>query len=673
MRSATRRAVMALCALASACSLHASTSDGDGADSGSGSSRELGATPDAAEAPRPIPDLALSSDLAISLGAGFVDVTATLAAPPPWMIAPNLQLMSEPEATTGSFGDLDGDGWPEVVLSTTRGPGPPYAYRYDRATHQLVAAPDLAPTPALRLFGLVDLDDDGALDGLGGAVDGAIAWGLGGGKLATPQALAPETPFLGQYVFNLGFALDDLDDDGWLDVVMATRPGCGVPQDLRVLLRTGTRRWADRSELLAQTASVSAYSVMAWSPHAPSTEKVIAGLGQGCGRDAAAFYRSTGPAADGWPRFAALDPIPDGSRFTHDPGMTLVRPPLTSFSPMGAAVADLDDDGLFDVAIGFDPIHAVFQGTPAWPIVDRTDDTGLALLPADGMKPMLAWGIALLDIDRDGRRDYVAVHGNDFSAWLSPTARIGPQEVTLHLNRGDFRFIDATTQSNLGRRGQWRSLAVGDLDLDGDPDLIVGGQGELPRLWRNEVEVGNHSLAIRLRGTSTNRLGVGARVDAWVDAKAPAQHHLAIVNASPSAASEPLIFVGAGASLAVARVRITWPSGTVQELADLATGRVHVVEEPPLFALTPASRHLPADGKSACTVRVTPRSPDGSLRAGAAVSARLFVGNATLAAPVRDAMGWTITLTAPAAPGSAVLELRVDGVAVPLRPRVWFD
>ena len=88
---------------------------------------------------------------------------------------------------------------------------------------------------------------------------------------------------------------------------------------------------------------------------------------------------------------------------------------------------------------------------------------------------------------------------------------VGMQDVTLHLARGPHCFEDATALSGIQQPGNWRSLTVGDLEGDGDADIIVGGSGT-PRVYRNEIETGNHHLALRLRGHTSNRLGVGAVV-----------------------------------------------------------------------------------------------------------------------------------------------------------------
>ncbi len=286
---------------------------------------------------------------------------------------------------------------------------------------------------------------------------------------------------------------------------------------------------------------------------------------------------------------------------------------------------------------------------------------------------MIPWGVALLDLDRDGRPDVVTTHGNDQSSWYEPTAFIGPQHATAHLNNGDRRFVDVSERLGLTRLGQWRALTVGDMNRDGLPDLVVGGQGEMPRVYRNAIRGTNAGLALRLRGTTSNHLGVGARVTVLPRAGAAEQLHVASSVAGPYAYSEPLVFVGLGGSAPAERVSIRWPSGVLQVLRGLAPGMLHEVVEPSLLTLDPPSRHAAANGTAEVTVRITPRAEDGSPRAATAVTVTLR-GPGALAQPARPAAeGWEARIVAPRASGSTVLDVSIDGVTVGVHPRIWWD
>jgi len=163
-------------------------------------------------------------------------------------------------------------------------------------------------------------------------------------------------------------------------------------------------------------------------------------------------------------------------------------------------------------------------------------------------------------------------------------------------------------------------------------------------------------------------------VTVWPSEAGPSQSYPVGGSASPYVVSDPLVFVGLGGSRAAARVRVTWPSGTVQELRGLRAGAVHLVEEPSLIDITPSTRHLPADGRSEAVLRITPRAPDGSVRTEARVEAELVYGSGRVAAPAaREGEAWVVRVVAPSAQGSGVVVVRVDGVAAGVRPRLWWD
>jgi hypothetical protein len=322
--------------------------------------------------------------------------------------------------------------------------------------------------------------------------------------------------------------------------------------------------------------------------------------------------------------------------------------------------------------VALDPVHLVMAGRPGWPLLDRTEQSGIREVLSTLDQPMLPWGMILVDLDRDGRLDLVTSHGDDPGTYYGGgRPAIGPQWATAHWNAGQFRFTDVTAAVGLGRLGNWRSLAIGDLGGDGDADFIVGGLGEDPRVWANALEPSGRGLALRLRGTSSNALGIGARVT--LVAQGLAQTHQMHLPSVVLGGGEPVVFLALGALDAAPLVRIAWPSGHVQELSGLAAGRLHVVAEPETVTLDPPSRAAPADGVSSIRVRYAPRAPDGGPRAVASASLSITHGGGQVTSPMRaTGAAFEAVVTSPSAPGSAVLELRVDGAPLPLRPRLFW-
>ncbi len=147
------------------------------------------------------------------------------------------------------------------------------------------------------------------------------------------------------------------------------------------------------------------------------------------------------------------------------------------------------------------------------------------------------------------------------------------QPNVLHARRGD-RYYDFSGVSGLDFADDGRSFAVTDFDGDGRPDVILKNRlGPMVRVLQNNCASENKSIAFVLEGTKSNRDAIGARVDAdgqvkWLEAGSNflGQH------------SKRMIF-GLGAAENVKRLRITWPSGSVQELENLRAGFTYRIVE----------------------------------------------------------------------------------------------
>jgi len=149
----------------------------------------------------------------------------------------------------------------------------------------------------------------------------------------------------------------------------------------------------------------------------------------------------------------------------------------------------------------------------------------------------------------------------------------GREPNVLHVKRGD-RYYDFSGVSGLDLADDSRAFAVTDFDGDGRPDLILKSRlGPQVRVLQNDCAAGKQAIAFELRGTKSNRDAIGAKVA--VDGQAK---WLSAGSGFLSQHSKRLIF-GLGSNRAAQHVRITWPSGTLQELGDLTAGHTHTITE----------------------------------------------------------------------------------------------
>jgi hypothetical protein len=128
-------------------------------------------------------------------------------------------------------------------------------------------------------------------------------------------------------------------------------------------------------------------------------------------------------------------------------------------------------------------------------------------------------------------------------------------------------------------KGYQRGSAVGDLNGDGFPDLVVTSLNKRPRILLNSGGNGNHWLWLDLVGRASNRDAIGAKVKVTTATGRTLHNHVTVSSGFMSSSDRRLHF-GLGGDSAVRTVEIRWPSGKTQTLENVKVDRVLKVEEP---------------------------------------------------------------------------------------------
>lgn len=144
-------------------------------------------------------------------------------------------------------------------------------------------------------------------------------------------------------------------------------------------------------------------------------------------------------------------------------------------------------------------------------------------------------------------------------------------------NLGRLRFEETGASWGLARDGISFGSAFGDLDGDGDLDLVVANHQDNPSVYRNNSHE-HHRVLFELQGTHSNRLGIGALIKIETGDRVQVRQ-LGLARGYASS-SEPVIHFGLGEARGIDRVTITWPSGIIQTLADLPADHRYTLREP---------------------------------------------------------------------------------------------
>jgi hypothetical protein len=244
---------------------------------------------------------------------------------------------------------------------------------------------------------------------------------------------------------------------------------------------------------------------------------------------------------------------------------------------MGLGIGDLDRNGTMDIfKTNFaGDTSTLYSNTGRGFCEDRTFAAGIGVNTR-----WLGWGAGAFDFDHDGWLDLFLVNGHVYpEVWQLPTEAAYQQRKVVYRNLANGRFADVSealgppiTDPKAGR-----GAAFGDVDNDGDVDVLVNNVHDTPDLFRTRADPAHHWILVKLEGTKSNRSAIGARVRA--DAGGASQWQEVRGGGSYVSQNDLRVHFGLGAAARVDRLEVRWPNGLVEEWRDLPADRIHRLVE----------------------------------------------------------------------------------------------
>ncbi len=423
--------------------------------------------------------------------------------------------------------------------------------------------------------------------------------------------------------YGMGVAAGDIDNDGWVDLYVSNfgpnqlwrNNGDGTFSDRTVASGADDARWSVSSAFLdydrdgwldlyvgnyvnySMANNVECFhNVRTYcgpDGFVPVPDRLFRNRGDGTFEDATAVSQvgtEYGPAlgvatadldGNGWVDIYVANDLSENRSWMNQGDGTFVNTGLFNGSAlndagdaeagMGVDAGDFDGDGDEDLFIS----HLVTQTNTLY-VNDGTglfEDQSVRTGLGPPSLPFTGFGTAWFDYDNDGWLDVIVVNGAvDLLPSLVQARDPYPLHQTNQLfhNLGNGRFEDVSDRAGAAFESSEvsRGAAFGDIDNDGDMDVVVTNNNGPVRLLLNGTGNQNHWVGLRMVGASTARDMLGTRVAVVTADRAPMWRRVRS-DGSYASANDPRVLVGLGATEAVTAIRAVWADGRAEEWSDV--------------------------------------------------------------------------------------------------------
>jgi enediyne biosynthesis protein E4 len=499
------------------------------------------------------------------------------------------KFMPETMAGGSMFFDYNNDGWPDIFF--VNGGSFTDKQKAANARHRLYrnnkdgTFTDVTPNSGIGVSGYgmgacsADYDNDGWPDLYITSVGGNKLYHNNGNGAFTDVT---EKAGVGARLWSASCAFGDIDNDGDVDLYVTNYVDFSVNNNKYCVLSGDTRVYCHPN----------VYNGV--------PDILYRNNGDGTFTDvsrAAGIYRPDGKGlgvvfgdydGDGWiDIYVANDSTPNflfhnkGKGVFEEVGLragVAVGSDGQPLAGMGTDMGDIDGDGLLDIFVtNLDrQTHNLYRNLGKGLFADVTFESGVG----EATLPFVGFGAVFFDYDNDTDLDLAIANGDvidNVSLFRDSTSYEQRNLLLQNDGMGKFRDVGPRSGPGFALKKPSRALSAGDIDNDGDLDLLIGNVGQTPDLLRNDGGNNSNSLTIRTIGTKSNRDGIGARLKLTVAGKVLIREVKA--GSSYLAQNDMRVHFGLGKAPRVERLEIRWPSGASDVLEGVEANQIVTVTE----------------------------------------------------------------------------------------------
>src|SRR5438552_14205717 len=249
-----------------------------------------------------------------------------------------------------------------------------------------------------------------------------------------------------------------------------------------------------------------------------------------------------------------------------------------TYAGMGVDFADYNNDGWSDLVVTdlANQRYALYTNERDGTFSYSSFVTGFAKITM----PHSGWGVRFLDYDNDGWKDLLVAQGHDLDTVELNYPNLKYKEPMLLVRNTGKSFIDVSLESGAVFQNRWlgRGMAIGDIDNDGRIDAVVTTNHGPLHVLHNETRTSTHWLILHLVGHKSNRDAIGAEVK--IQTLKGAQFATVTTAGSYLSSSDKRVHFGLGPESSVQSLEIRWPSGIMQQLANVKGDQILRIDEP---------------------------------------------------------------------------------------------